>query len=526
MPSTLVPIAQIDFSGGVNAVSNPYLTGDKQVQRIRNLILDEHGSLRTRDGYSVVTTSPNLTNSPIIYRGVLNKANGTSIPFAIQNVSGTTQLFRTDTNPWTGIGTLTNPAILLPQSVTMVDTEIIARGNGATPVQFDGTSAPAITAQAGQTTPPGAAHIAFHLGSLWLWNTSTSTTALDGPSSLRMSDVNNPNSWPNANQAFVAKDDGQVGMGMATYTIAETGISPTQTLVLFKNYSTYQVVSVFGAANFSIQKVKSDMGCTAPRTIQFVSGFGIIRLTHKGFALFNGVDDRLISEEVRPYIYGRDDITGLNFNAIDRSWSVQSQNPPLYIAACPLTGNGLTRLFVYDLVRRAWSICDFPVDFSCLSLFSVPGSTPVIHAGTFGTGQIVSLFSGATSDNGVAITWSLRTRPFNLGSPSRYAFWRRMLLDFLYTPTEDVTVSNTLLGIGNPVSKTVTYGGTSTTSLWNIGAWDSMVWDTLNTVDGRQSVDILQTASAVTADISGSGPVRLRSIEIQARPKPLTNAEK
>jgi len=79
-----------------------------------------------------------------------------------------------------------------------------------------------------------------------------------------MSDANAPNSWPNANQTFISKDDGQQGTGLATFTIAETGISPTQTLVCFKNFSTYQVTGVFGATSFGVQKVKSDMVAWLP----------------------------------------------------------------------------------------------------------------------------------------------------------------------------------------------------------------------------------------------------------------------
>ena len=127
--------------------------------------------------------------------------------------------------------------------------------------------------------PRGAAHAINHAGSLWLWNTSPTNTSdnLDGPSVLKMSDSNNPNSWNPLNVAFVGKNDGQQGMGMASFTIAETGITPTASLVLFKEFSTYQVIGVFGATDFEIEKAQTDLGCIAPRTIKFVPGFGIVR---------------------------------------------------------------------------------------------------------------------------------------------------------------------------------------------------------------------------------------------------------
>jgi len=518
----LMPIRQTDFSGGVNAVTNPYVVGEKQLQRVRNMLLDEHGSLRTRDGFSVISTSP--AAGPILLRGLLNQVNGTHSAYALQQqMNGTALvLYDTTTSPWTVINTF-NSTEFLPQSVTMNNTDIIALGY-QTPVSYNGTTTTAITAGAGQSTPPGAKHIAFHLASLWVWNTNPATTSSDGPSSLRASDVNNFNSWPNASQAFVGKDDGQVGMGMATYTIAETGISPTQTLVLFKNISSYQVLGTFGATNFSVQKIKTDMGCIAPRTIQFVSGFGIIRLTHKGFALFNGVDDRLISEEVRPYIYGRDDITAINFSSVDRSWAVQSQNPPLYIAACPVNGTSLQRYFVYDLVRRAWTICDFPVDTSCLFLYTTANTQPLVQAGTAVTNQLLQLFSGAANDNGTAINWSFRTRNYNAGSPTGRAFFRRLILDFFFIPIETVTVSSNVLGIGTPITKTDSFDGAPPSALWGTGTWGSMVWGATGAADGRQDVDILRTAPSIYYDISGIGPVRLRALETQIRVKPFTRA--
>ena len=132
--------------------------------------------------------------------------------------------------------------------------------------------------------PPGAAHIAIYGGALFVFNTYPNDNAngIDGPTSLRMSDVDNVNSWNPVNQAFLDKDDGTEGMGLAVFTIEAQGIPPQQSMVAFKNYATYQVVSIFGAANFAIQRVVTDMGCLAPRSIQFVPGFGIARMHPSG----------------------------------------------------------------------------------------------------------------------------------------------------------------------------------------------------------------------------------------------------
>jgi hypothetical protein len=194
----------------------------------------------------------------------------------------------------------------------------------------------------------GAANAIVYAGSLWIANTwpTTTTDQLDGPNCIKMSDVNNVSSWNPLNIAFIAKDDGDQITSLNTFTIAESGIAPTGSLVVFKNFATYQISGVFGAADFSIQQAQTDMGCIAPRSSQFAPGYGIMRLAHLGFAYFNGVSDKLVSEEIRPYLFGgQPDIQPVDWNYIYFAKSAQAANPPMYICALPVlapTVNGVT----------------------------------------------------------------------------------------------------------------------------------------------------------------------------------------
>lgn len=214
-----------------------------------------------------------------------------------------------------------------------------------------------------QYPPLGAAHIIKHANALWAWNTSPVTTissgSIDGPSVLRMSDPNNADGWPIGNTALVGKDDGTQGTGMATFTIAEAGITPTGTLVLFKDYSTYTVTGVFQAQNFATAQVQSDMGCLAPRSIVFATGFGVIRFSHLGFALFDGTRDKLISEQIRPYIFGDTVTPGVDFTRLSKARGTLTANPPLYVCSMPTTDGLTTRIFCFDLVMSAWMVIDY-----------------------------------------------------------------------------------------------------------------------------------------------------------------------
>lgn len=246
--------------------------------------------------------------------------------------------------------------------------------------------------------PPGAAHILVYAGSLWVLNTSptNTSTGIDGPCSIRMSDVNNPLSWNPINQAFLDKDDGTEGMGLASFTITAQGIPPEGSLIVFKNFSSYQIVGVFGSTNLAIQRVKTDMGCLAPRTIQFVPGFGIMRYTHLGFANFGGVDDLIVSEDIRVYLFPTNDFSESDLTVLDSTWQsvmwgFQTASPPMYCVAAPIgvSGGQLTRIFCYDLVLKAWAApIDLPFPIATAAQFKSVSANPVTILGGFSDGLL------------------------------------------------------------------------------------------------------------------------------------------
>ncbi|HXC61069.1 MAG TPA: hypothetical protein VNV63_00210, partial [Nitrospiria bacterium] len=237
-----------------------------------------------------------------------------------------------------------------------------------------------------------------YAGSLSVLNTSPTNTAsgIDGPCSLRMSDVNNPLSWNPINQAFLDKDDGTEGTGLASFTITAQGIPPEGSLVVFKNYSAYQIVGIFGSPNLTIQRIKTDMGCLAPRSIQFVPGFGIGRFAHLGFAMFDGVEDRIISEDIRPFLFAtsdfsEQDITVLDSNFQAAMWGFQTANPPMFCNAIPIGSSlgMLTRILCYDLVLKAWTApVDLPFPISTAAQFRTVTANPVTILGGFSDGLL------------------------------------------------------------------------------------------------------------------------------------------
>lgn len=211
--------------------------------------------------------------------------------------------------------------------------------------------------------PRGAAHAEYYAGSIWVANTAPDITSdqLDGPSALRMSDANNPNSWNPLNAAQISKDDGQQITGVKAFSVTGAGIAPTAFLTVFKDFSTYQIQGVFGASDFAIVQAQTDMGCIASRSIQFIPGYGLFRLTHLGIANFDGLSDRLISEEIRPYLFGgQDDISPLDWNYAWFAKGAQVAIPPMYCLAIPTTDQFFFPLAGVTVVQSGATVCTIP----------------------------------------------------------------------------------------------------------------------------------------------------------------------
>jgi hypothetical protein len=279
-------------------------------------------------GSSTCTALTNTFTS--LYPGWQASVNWALNDIIAVTVSGTTYTFLCTQ---AGLSAASEPTFPATLGVAVDDGQAVWKNTGTLP---------------GSIAPRGAAHGIVYGGSLWLYNTAPQTTQdqIDGPTCLKMSDSGNPNSWNPANIAFLGKDDGTQGTGMTTFSIAQVGVTPTESLVCFKEFQTYQVLGIFGAADFQIIQAQTDLGCIAKFSIQFLAGYGIVRLTHEGFGLFNGVNDKLISEEIRPYLYGgtglNADIVGIDFTFCYLAQSAQTSRPPQYLCACPLVATTLT----------------------------------------------------------------------------------------------------------------------------------------------------------------------------------------
>jgi hypothetical protein len=367
--------------------------------------------------------------------------------------------------------------------------------------------------------PPGAGHIEVYAGSLWALNTSPTNTAngLDGPCALRMSNTNNPNAWNPVNQAFLDKDDGAEGMGMGKFTITAQGIPPQGSLIAFKYRVPYQIIGVFGASNFAIQPVSSDMGCLAPRSITFVPGYGLMRYSHLGIAVFNGFRDEVISEQIRPYLFPVNDfdsrdIVVADANYLPLSWAAQTANPPMYAFAMPIGNSGgkLTRIMLYDLVLKAWAApADLPFAIGCMAQVQPVTSNPLTILGGFSDGCLQRWQAGDVNwytGGGAAVqevVWSLRTVTVASQNSSQRLWARKMIVRGTgsNSDTDLFSVINVQIRQSGVVQSSVNY------KISNQGDFDLFA-------------DIGLTGLRFDAIISGDDHLELDGIDWAVEPRP------
>jgi hypothetical protein len=536
MASRLRPIAQQDMSKGMNLVTNPYIVGAKQGLLYTNLLLDEHGSLRVRDGTLIAMTSPDTTTKrPIVKMWHFIHADGTHQPLVlVRGLSGNNELYdATVPATWVSISAL-GTKYELPDMLPFLAQMLIANGYEV-PYKYDGTTLAHITSSTG-TVPGGAKHQTLHQGYHFLWNTAAVSGTLDGPSSLRSGDLNSVTSYPAANQIFIDKDDGEPGMGMGQFTIAESGISPSTSQILFKTYSAYQMTGVFGstAPAFAVQRIKSDMGCLAPRSIHFAPGFGLIRLSHRGFALFDGVDDKLISEEVRPLLFGSLGYVGIDWTNVALSSAELVPNPPLYICACPIAGAALARIFVFDLVRQAWTVLQYPQNIASFYAHEDPDALPVMYAGDYDAGHIRALFSGAADDDGTPINWQAALRPAPGSSPQQPAYFRRAVIKVAGGRAGQTLNAQAIFGpltqtIATEVDRVLTLGVTGSLAplfgygldAYSTGAYGGGGGGNNAGLEQDLTMDLGVIGNNARLNLSGQGQLTLRGIEWHVRPKPI-----
>ncbi len=281
-------------------------------------------------------------------------------------------------------------------------------------------------------SPPGAAFAFQHLNYLFLWGVGIiyGPDGLTGPDALWQSNFGAPLIFDPTNTTFAGKGDGTTAQGGAVYSLSEAGIAATPQLVLFKDASTYSFLNEF--PNASLVEVSGGLGCIAPNTIQFIGGYGVMRLSYAGVTLFDGQLEHVTeyTDAIRGYLFGTiPGVAPVDFTQIQSCVSTQSVNPPFYMFFAPLVGGDgkVTRGFGYDFGLKQWFIMDLPFPITAAGF--LPQAVVALSAGYQSViggandGTVRRIFAGDPDWDGTPIQWS--TRLPDWGFPGTPTYVRR-----------------------------------------------------------------------------------------------------
>ena len=278
--------------------------------------------------------------------------------------------------------------------------------------------------------PVGTAYIFDHLNNVYLWGVGNTygSDGISGPDALWQSDNGQPLSYNPANTTFVGKGDGTSAQGGAVYSLSEAGIAATPQIVLFKDASTYSFLNSF--PNASLVEVSGGLGCIAPGTIQFIGGYGVMRLSYAGVTLFDGQLEHVTeyTDAIRGYLFGGlSDVTAVDFSKIQDCVATQSVNPPMYVFFAPLVGGSghVTRGFGYDFGLKQWFVMDIPFPITAAEF--LPQAVAALTQGYqsliagLNDGALRRVFAGDVDFDGAAIAWKAQLPDISYGTTPVYA---------------------------------------------------------------------------------------------------------
>ena len=281
-------------------------------------------------------------------------------------------------------------------------------------------------------SPPGAAFVFQHLDSIFLWGVGETygVDGITGPDALWQSNTGSPLTYDPASATFVGKGDGTQAQGGAEYSLSEAGIAATPQLVLFKDASTYSFLNSF--PNASLVEVSGGLGCIAPATIQFIGGYGVMRLSYAGVTLFDGQLEHVTeyTDAIRGYLFGGlSGVAPVDFTNIQSCVSTQSVNPPMYVFYAPLVGGSgnVTRAFGYDFGLKQWFVIDLPFAISAAtflpqSVVAIAAAYQSLAAGA-NDGTVRRFFAADPDWDGVPVDSSVQLPDW--GFPGTPTFVRR-----------------------------------------------------------------------------------------------------
>lgn len=285
-----VSIPHIIFSGGLNTTAGSLSVLDTEASDLQNVDFDVFGSVKKRNGYNCLNTTPvaGASTASGLYWYV---TGSTRKPVAVIG----NKIYRMDSlgsgepdGTWddiSGTAVVLTTGATYPISWATFTTGVIGTNDIDVPFKWANSgSASALTVPTGLTR---AKFVTVFQNYLFLANLVVS--GVDRPNRFYWSAIKDIGTWDDADFIEVSPDDGEEITGFKTLGA---------NLIVYKTQSIYSV-SFTGDANvpFIVQKCDSSVGCIAPYSIQEVMN-GHIFLAYDGIYYFDGNNSYKMSDKL------------------------------------------------------------------------------------------------------------------------------------------------------------------------------------------------------------------------------------
>lgn len=427
---------------GLNLAEEPAELGSENAIDLLNVDLDQHGRVRTRDGYAKFTSVAGAASYSSLHSypstGSSNYLLASIQDSRLQAIDNNGAVLSSETTGDIATPNFTTCALVGKPGTAATAEQVLAYvGDGnVAPKRFDGSvwTIPTATVDgvAGKVMPKGAPYYYPHSSRLvsTCFEASAHTAGPNGlPSSqshVWFSDAGDPESWtgnpgavtpPDGNYVILTPGDGQRIHGAAAFGNDFYVFKASRFFVFYGESEDptggvefqYRTVEGVGLSGYSAGMEATNAICSGTDGIYFLNADGVWRTT--------GYEPVRVSRPLDPFFNGTADIT-LNPQQLHKA-AMCWHDERLWLTVATGVSTTNNRVLVYDPLLDEWMMHDFAAAGLVSHRATSISSPDLFFSYATGTSDIGRHGPSSTDDAGVAVAWRYQSGWYDLGVPGR-----------------------------------------------------------------------------------------------------------
>jgi len=322
----IIPIELSAFHGGINLKTNPLLIKPEEGRIVKNVNLNEIGTLQKCKGYSIFGNQP--TSDDVLSLYAFYKIGTTTERFLLRDSGGNVYKYDFTNNTWgtaiaTGLSTTAIPCWETYKNLAL-------RFNGVDkPKKYDGSTLTDL-----EGNPPNGSIVRLFKDRVYVAGVSPNY------STIYYSKVGNPEDWPPFNNFDVNANDGDRIIAMEPLF---------DSFLIFKEFSIWEYKVDRRNNPATLRYITLDIGTTSRRSVVNINGI-LYFFNRKGVYQFATRYPELISLKVEPFIKAVQN----PYDVVAFQWDYKYC---LFIGNVVVEGKTYNNcLLVYDTILDNWTV--------------------------------------------------------------------------------------------------------------------------------------------------------------------------